>query len=218
MTRPLLALLDETERQPKLQGPIYLGISFKKDPVTSYQEHPVLIPLPHRTRRSDEEMICVVVKDPQHGWQTKFEENKLTATLFDEISGVGKLRRRLKSKKAVEAFGETFTKIFVQDKVAKPLSEVLGTGYFKRAKHLPIPIQLEEPLDARKVQFQVRQGTKCAQLVLKPSAFASVRVGHTKMDAEKTQENIDAAQKFILKQYPGAKLHIKTPESMSLPL
>ncbi|PRT55439.1 Ribosome biogenesis protein UTP30 [Wickerhamiella sorbophila] len=218
MTRPLLALLDETERHPKLEGPIYLGIIFKKDPVANYQEHAMLIPLPHRTRRSDEEMICVVVKDPQHAWQTKFGENKLTATLFDEVTGVGKLRRRLKSKKAIESFGETFTKIFVQDKVAKPLSEVLGTSYFKRAKHLPIPIQLDEALDPRKVQYQVRQGTKCAQLVLKPSTFASVRVGHTKMDAEKTQQNIDAARKFVLKRYPDAKLHIKTPESMSLPL
>lgn len=218
MPRPLLALLDETKRQPKLQGPIYIGISFKKEPVLTPQQHPTLIPLPHRTRRSDEEMICVVVKDPQHIWQTKFADNKLTSTLFDEIAGVGKLRRRVQSKKGAETFGQTFTKIFVQDKVAKPLAEALGTGFYKRAKHLPIPIQLDDPLDARKVHYQVRQGSKCAQLVLKPAPFASIRVGHTKMDPKSIQENIDAAEKFIKKQYPDASLHIKTPESMSLPL
>lgn len=232
--KPVEALIAASKKDKALDGPVYLQISLSSSAVDKRQSHPILIPLPHKFRRQDESMVCLVVKDPSSPISADLDRDPQTRALFDEVIGVGKLRRRVaggkktgKTTKQVEEFAKAFALICVQDKVAEPLTEVMGLGYLKRGRHLPIRVNLgpssgttEE--SRKQLKFVVKAALRSAQLILRPDApLSSVRVGHTRMDKDKLAANVDAAIKQAKQRIPKglgttAQYYLKTPESLAL--
>lgn len=231
------ALVAASRKDKHLEGSVYVQIALKSSAVDERQSHPMLIPLPHRFKRKDENLTCLVVKDPSHPIATAIDQNELTNQLFDEIIGVGKLRRRVaggtrthdgsagKTTKKVEEFAKAFPIICVQDKVAEPLTELMGLGYLKRGKHLPIKVSIPAnitPEVLKNLRFVVKASQKCTQLILRPDAkISSVKVGHTKMDSKKLAENVEAVIREAQKRIPkglglSAQFYVKTPESLAL--
>lgn len=210
LKKAVVALQEEAEANSKLQGRVYLEVSLSSDPVTERQETPILVPLPNRFRRKDEEMICLVVKDPS----TPFKEY---LGLFDEVIGVGKLRRRIHgSHKKIQEFTDAYTTIYVQDKVHQALIAALGPSYLKRTRRLPVVVNLDD-VNQRELEKLIRKLSKCTQLVLKPARSITVLVGNSKMETKKLQQNVRVAAEYCQSKWPTALFHIKTPQSMALP-
>lgn len=207
------ALQAEAAHNDRLVGFVYLGISFSSPPVEERSHFPLLCSLPHKFRRSDDTCTCLVVKDPSGSVIKELRDSRMTDGLFDEVIGVGKLRRRL-GKSGSREFGKAFTTIFVQDKVLRPLESVLGLSFYAHSRHLPVVITLGDPA---KVRHQVRATLKSTQFVLRPQKYHSVIVGHTKMNTSDLVENVQAALAFAAK-LGSAKCIIKSPESTSLPV
>lgn len=224
-------LVGACREDPKLEGPVIVQVTLAESPVESRQHHPILLPLPHKFRRKDETMTSLVVKDPSHKIVQDLNKDDKSAFLFDEVIGVGKLRRRIakgrkngKTTKAAEQFVKSFSLIFVHEKVREPLAECLGLGYYKRAKHLPIPVSFnsESTKSLEQLRFIVKAAMQSTQLILKPeSKSCSIRVGHIKMDPQKLADNIEAAIKLCKQRIPkglggNSAYFIKTPDSLSL--
>lgn len=207
------ALQAEARRNKSLEGFVYLGISFNVLPVEAVSRYPLLCKLPHKIRRTDDMCVCLVVKDPAGQISRDLRDSRMTEGLFDEIIGVGKLRKRL-AKSGSREFGRAFTAIFVQDKVSRPLESVLGLSFYRHSRHLPIVIKLGDPASVR---HQARVAVKSTQFLLKPQHYHSVLVGHTKMSSSSLTENVQTALKFAA-QLGTAKYIIKSPESTSLPV
>lgn len=221
------ALIAASHADPKLDGPIFVQIAMKEPAVTQRQSHPILLKLPHRFKKKEDLITCFVVKDPGGPIAAELSKDPATSTLFDEIIGVGKLRRRVahgkkngRTTKSTEQFGKTFSVIFVQDKVVEPLKETLGLGFYKRSRHLPVPLTIPE--SKRDLKATVQVVAQSAQLILKPdSKMSSVRVGHTRMDAKKVADNVNALIELCKERIPkglgkSAVYYVKTADSLAL--
>lgn len=228
------ALIAASKTDPKIDGPVFVQISLQEPAVSKRQDHPILLTLPHKFKKKEDTMTCLVVKDPSSPIAAELATSPTTNTLFDEVIGVGKLRRRIangrrndKTSKKAEQFGHTFSLICVQDKVMEPLKETLGLGFYKRSRHLPVPLSIDvgtckTPESQQKLKLTVRAIAQSAQLILKPdSKLSSVRVGHTRMDAKKLADNVAALIKLCKQRIPGglggsAVFYLKTADSLAL--
>jgi ribosomal protein L1 len=167
-----------------------------------------------------------VTRDPQKKYtDVILNETSPAVETFSDIISISKLRRQLGSKKAKAEFRNRYDLVFAEVNVMDMLPEILGWDFYKSGRKMPLPIQLVNPktklVDARLARYQARKLTKSTALAVVPGTCLSVVAGTTSMDAKELVENIEAAARGVVEragQVPVAGVHIKTAESMSLPI
>lgn len=225
------ALVAQSKTDPGIGESVYIQVRLTDEPTTEQQHSPLLLPLPHKFRKKSDITVCLVVKDPASPVEAKLAQSPVTADLFDEVIGVGKLRRRVAggkrntTTKLTTQFTKAFTLICVQHKVVEPLVECLGPKFFKTTTTLPVPVSLQH-LDSdtaqRKLKLIVKTALQSAQIVMKPkSKVLTILVGDVKMDTKKLFENIVSAVDQCKRKIPSslgytAEYYIKTQESIAL--
>lgn len=218
------ALKQESTARPELGTGVFLQVHFT-DPITAKQACTYV--LPRKFRKNSDTTVCFVVKDPAQIVETAVKTDPLTATLFDDIIGVGKLRRRVahgrknKTTTATMKFAKAFTFICVQHSAEKPLEETLGPGFYKRTSTWPIAMPYAPGKGEQMVKF-VKLLKQTTQFALKPGSQASAaEIGDTRMDLEKLVENVKSAIEQCRTNLPGgrtASYTLKTNHSAAIPI
>lgn len=211
--------------------PVYLQMTLKEPYVSKRNPVPVLFQLPNKLQSLSDLEVCLVVRDPQQMVVDALEKKGApTEDLFKEIISVKKLKKRVRSKKQLDEFFKSFDLVVCDEKVTHLLPEVLGAQFYKSGKNMPIPVKMAKPespknsVDPKYIKYQLKAINHSTALALTPGTCLSCLVGYTDMELDSLNRNYQAIQKKLLEKFNGSKpkltvrkIHVKTPESASLP-
>lgn len=205
---------------------VYVQVTLRKQIAERRQPVPVIIPLPNRFRRTADLSICLVTRDPVKKYTDVLLADKSPAAeTFAEITSVSKLRRRLRTKKQKEEFRAKYDMLLAEANVMELLPEILGWEFYKSGRKMPLPVQLisdkTKQVDPQLARYQARKLTKSTALAIVPGTCLSVVAGSISMDEKELIDNVDAAARAVTDRVGKLgviAVHIKTPESASLPL
>ena len=178
---------------------------------------PKRIPIPHPLRDGAACSMCLFVKEDA---KKTIKQALAQAPIpgLDKIVGLGKLRThyaRFSERRKLCAAHDVF---LCDDRILPLMPAALGKEFFERKK-LPVPVKVTHQNFARAV-VAARDST---YLQLGSGPCVSVRIGTTAMGQAKCVENIMAAIETIVGHIPQKwrnvqAVHIKTPDSLALPL
>lgn len=203
--------------------PIWLILTTKKYISDTKKLKPTPIVLPHPLNTPANTTACLIVKDPQRHFKDLVEAAGLQNTVTKVIS-VGKLQAKFKTFEQRRALMEAHDVFLADDRVVTMLPKTLGATFYKKTSKIPIPIDLAGSDSPALLTKKINKAFSSTYLHLAASATTSIRVALSNMSAEDTAENIEKVVKELTeKRVPGGwrnirSLHIKSPESASLPI
>lgn len=213
--------------------PVYLQITTQEPVVSKRNTSPVILKLPNKLHSIRDISICLIVKDPQQRVIDELEKRDCpTEDMFEKIISVKKLKAQLRSKKQnIDKFKKSTDLILADERVIHLLPDILGPQFYK-GSNPPVPIKLgsgpsakKDAIDATHIKYQVKAINHSTLLSLSPSTCISCLIGYSDMELNELVQNVEAIKLALLKQLDGSKpkltinkMHIKTPESASLPI
>jgi ribosome biogenesis protein UTP30 len=188
--RAVTALLRWLHHHPTpVPEPIYLIVALKRTPVRRFEHH---LRLPHSPFPS----ISLI-------------SDRLPADLPDNIDLLPSVA--LRSLPAAARRGLVLVDRRIRLPSGKTASKSRGAP--------PVPVDLADPAWAE----SAREAARCVELRVEAGTCRAVRVGHSAMALEEAVGNVvaavDAAAACVPKKWKNVRaLHVKSPESVALPL
>ncbi|KAJ1915646.1 proteasome-interacting protein cic1 [Mycoemilia scoparia] len=193
---------------------VYIIITTKKFSEKTVHK-PSRIPLRHPIFDTDTE-VCLITKDPASTYKEKLEEANVG--FVKEVVGISELRTKYKSYEAKRLLLTSYDLFLTDDRVVNFLPKLLGSKFFEKKK-LPAMVNLTKP-DIKK---ELEKALHSTYLNIPAGTCVSVKIGKTSQNYKDIAENIEHAISYIVDRIPRKwknvqAIHIKTPESLSLPI
>jgi ribosome biogenesis protein UTP30 len=178
----------------------------------------IRIPIPHTLYDPDEGyQMCLFVKDKDVGTL----KTRLEATPVDgltKVIGLQKLRTDYQRYKDKRKLCDSYDLFLTDDSILPMMTKALGKEFFKKKKQ-PVSVRLTVN-DLPKELGRARNAT---YMYLGYGTCISIRAARTTMAEEDIVANmyaaIDAAGEKVPKKWKNIQsIHIKTPQSVALPL
>eukprot|EP01045_Picozoa_sp_COSAG04_P018603 COSAG04_NODE_1732_length_5768_cov_11.998236_4_plen_274_part_00 len=200
------------------------------------------IRIPHSLHAESE--ICILVKDPQKKLKERLESEPVDGVV--KIIGLRKLRDNYKTFEAKRNLCDSYDLFMADRRILPMLPKLLGNSFFQKKKcarpflpalpgsplsqlaehagaccRQPVPINIATSNAG--LRINVAKARDCTQLWLGDGPCSMVKVAHTAMDADEMVDNIMAAADGVAARIPKKwaniqALHIKTPDSVALPI
>jgi len=190
----------------------WLMMSLKKVPAPD--KKPKLVPIPHSLHEQSE--VCLITKLP--GKQVKEQLKVKGVTCITKVISLVKLRKNYKTFQLKRDLCNQYDTFLCDDRIYHFLPRALGKTFFSRKKE-PTPLDLTK-MD---LSSEIRQTLSSTKLRLGHGSCSAIKVGHSGQSEEEVIENIESAMQYIAMIIPRGwqniqSLHLKTSESVSLPL
>lgn len=163
---------------------LYLVVALKKMPVAKKKDKPIRLPLPHALYGSDNQSICLFVKD-QQGEGHKAAKRLLAGLEKNggvaKVVGVSKLRTKYESHEAKRKLCTSYDLFLADERILPSLPKLIGKSFFKKKKQ-PIPVDLAWGSWAAAVAAACRatylhnQGGTCLSIRVARSSFTDEQV------------------------------------------
>ena len=203
------SLIDEAEH-------ISLIVTLFKTP-TQGKNKGIPIPIPHTLHPVDETRLCIIVKDDA----VKPVKAKLEGQLHmgvDKVLSLTKLRTRFADHQKKRELCGSYDLFLADDRILPMLTKALGREFFKHKKQ-PRPIKVLR----KNLEGQISKARDSTRLYLGWGNCSAVRIARTDMSTAEIIANLSQGIQHVAQAVPrGWKgiqaLHIKTPDSVALPL
>jgi len=217
-----LVKYSETKKQGKTPNllddddiAIQLVVTLKKIP-EQRRTKPYPIWVPNSLYLGDGAEVCIFTKDPQKEYRQIIA--KLDMPEIAKVIGISKLRSNYKPFEAKRKLSDSYTAFLSDDRILPLLPKLLGKSFFTK-KRQPIPIKFTR----KDVKKQIVDALNCTYMHIREGVTCTIRVASTKMTQTQMVDNIMATIEGVAAVVPrNAKnfqaLHIKTPDSVALPL
>uniref|UniRef100_A0A7S3GEC6 Ribosomal L1 domain-containing protein 1 n=1 Tax=Palpitomonas bilix TaxID=652834 RepID=A0A7S3GEC6_9EUKA len=197
-----------------LDESINLVVALKKVPQQG-RTKPFRLPLPNPIHTEDKE-VCLFVKDPQRQYKDLLKEKNVD--FIKKVVGVQKLREKYKAYEQKRALCSDFDFFLADDRVLPLLPRLIGKTFYDKKKY-PIAVDMKK----KDLAKELTRALEATYFHINNGNCSVVKAGRTVQTVEEVVANIDAIVSNLKRVVPEGwdnvqSLHIKTPESVSLPI
>jgi ribosome biogenesis protein UTP30 len=183
------------------------------------QNKGIAIPIPHTLFPAAETRICLFVKDDAvKSVKKRLSDGQILKGGVDKVIGLTKLRKNYNDHQRKRELCNSYELFLADDRILPMLSKPLGREFFKRKKQ-PRPVRVMR----KKLEAQITRARDSTRLYLGWGNCSAVRIARTDMTQSEIVQNIIKGINEIVRHIPmlwkGIQaLHLKTPDSLALPL
>lgn len=215
-------LLDETDETESTDAAekksFYVMFGLKKIP-TEVSVKPQLISVPNtwKSATSAESVrVCIFTKDPHEEYKKRIKALGIASIV--KVIPISKLRKNFKPFEAKRQLCASYDIFLTDCRVVAFLPKLIGKKFFE-AKKIPVVVDLtKEDLKA-----ELETAINSTYLHLTSGPCSSVKIGLGSQGVSALTENGAQIIKQVIEKIPGGwnnikALHIKTPDSLALPI
>ncbi|OZJ02172.1 hypothetical protein BZG36_04803 [Bifiguratus adelaidae] len=192
---------------------VWLLIATKK--ISESNRKPARIPLKHSLYGKGSE-VCLFTKDPQKDYKELLEKKGVKSVT--KVIGVTKLRDNYKPFEAKRQLCNSYDVFLADDRVVPLLPKLIGKTFFDKKKQ-PIPVNLQRT----NLNAEINRAIGSTYLHPSSGSCLAIKIGTTTNTVQEILDNLLTALPFVIDKVPKKwrniqSLHIKTSESLSLPI
>lgn len=196
----------------------YVMFGLKKIPA-EVSVKPQLIPVPNswKSASSAENVrVCIFTKDPHEEYKKRIKTLGLPSIV--KIMPVSKLRKNFKPFEAKRQLCASYDIFLTDCRIVSLLPKLIGKKFFE-AKKIPVVVDLTK----EDLKSELETAINSTYLHLTSGPCSSVKIGLGSQGVSALTENGTQIIKQVIKKIPGGwdnikVLHVKTPDSLALPI
>lgn len=215
-------LLDDDEEEESASAAdkkaFYVMFGLKKIPA-EVSVKPQLISVPNSWKSAssaDSVRVCIFTKDPHEEYKKKIKALGLPSIV--KIMPVSKLRKNYKPFEAKRQLCASYDIFLTDCRIVALLPKLIGKKFFE-AKKIPVIVDLTK----EDLKSELETAINSTYLHLTSGPCSSVKIGLGSQGVSALTENGSQIIKQVIEKIPGGwdnikVLHVKTPDSLALPI
>lgn len=196
----------------------YVKFGLKKIPAeTSVKPQLISVPNAWKSASSSESIrVCIFTKDPHAEYKKRIKTLGLASIV--KVMPVSKLRKNFKPFEAKRQLCASYDLFLTDCRIVALLPKLIGKKFFD-AKKIPVVVDLTK----EDLKSELEVAINSTYLHLTSGPCSSVKIGLGSQGISALTENASQIIKQVIEKIPGGwdnikVLHLKTPDSLALPI
>lgn len=196
----------------------YVMFGLKKIPVeVSVKPHLISVPNSWKSASSaDSVRVCIFTKDPHEEYKKRIKALALPS--IAKVMPVSKLRKNYKPFEAKRQLCASYDIFLTDCRIVALLPKLIGKKFFE-SKKIPVVVDLTK----EDLKSELETAINSTYLHLTSGPCSSVKIGLGSQGVSALTENGAEIIKQVIEKIPGGwdnikVLHVKTPDSLALPI
>ena len=209
---------EEDESSASDKKSFYVMFGLKKIPA-EVSVKPQLISVPNAWKSASSAKsvrVCIFTKDPHEEYKKRIKALGLPSIV--KVMPVSKLRKNFKPFEAKRQLCASYDIFLTDCRIVALLPKLIGKKFFE-AKKIPVVVDLTK----EDLKTELETAINSTYLHLTSGPCSSVKIGLASQGVSALTENGSQIIKQVIEKIPGGWdnikiLHVKTPDSMALPV